>query len=200
MASQNEIDLNNTKVKGHYSGHNPIPTVKQFVQNLDRDKAERDRQIDVAAKQGKAGTAGKDVQDHVEAKPKGKAGTRKVVTDPVTGNQVEIEDVNADFMKAVDNPQVCQLQTQWRHHVLTLSSYLYLTRIWVNPPPSRRMQVRVEKNTKGNKILQHLQIQSSQVPHPMSLFMAKRRISSSTLLHPKVSSQCMRPWRQEPLF
>lgn len=106
MAS-NEIAANNTKAKGHYSGHNPIPTVKQFVENLDRDKAERDRRIDEAAKAKKIGTAGADVQDHVEDKPKAKPGSRKVVTDPVTGNQVEIEDVNADFMKAVENPQVC---------------------------------------------------------------------------------------------
>lgn len=103
-------DPNNTKAPGgHYSGHNPIPTVKQFVENLDRDKKERDKRIDAANQAHKSGTAGSDVKDHVEDKPKGKPGTRKKVTDPVTGREVEIEDVNADFMKAVDNPQVCAI-------------------------------------------------------------------------------------------
>lgn len=91
---------------GHYSGHNPIPNVKKFVEGLDKEKKERDKRIDEAAKSGKAGT---DVRDHVEDKPKGKAGTRKTVTDPVTGREVEIEDVNADFMKAVDDPQASQI-------------------------------------------------------------------------------------------
>lgn len=27
---------------GHYSGANPVPTVKKFTENLDKDKRERD--------------------------------------------------------------------------------------------------------------------------------------------------------------
>lgn len=43
---------------------------------------------------------------HRETKA-GKAGTLKTVHDPTTQKEVQIEDVDADFMKAVKNPQVC---------------------------------------------------------------------------------------------
>ena len=91
---------------GHYSGRNPIPTVQHFIENLDRDKKDRDARIAEAAKENKnkPPQAGADVQDHQEGKPKGVPGTKKKVTDPVTGNEVEIEDVDAEFMKTVDEP------------------------------------------------------------------------------------------------
>jgi hypothetical protein len=89
---------------GHYSGANPIPNIQRFVESLDADKKERDARIaeSAKAKQGQNG-----VTDHKPGQPTGISGTRKTVTDPTTGRDVEIEDVNADFMKAVDNPQVC---------------------------------------------------------------------------------------------
>lgn len=89
---------------GHYSGTNPIPNVQKFIQSLDADKKERDAQIEARMKAN--GNAGSDVQEHKPGKSVGIAGTRKTVTDPVTGKEVQIEDVNADFMKAVDNPKV----------------------------------------------------------------------------------------------
>ena len=50
-------------------------------------------------------------QQHSDAKPHkktaaGEAGTRKTVTDPTTGKKVTIEDVNKNFMKSVQDPQV----------------------------------------------------------------------------------------------
>lgn len=89
---------------GHYSGANPVPTIQKFIESLDADKKHRDAQIE--SQQGQLG--GSDVVDHQEdgGQPKGKAGTRKTVTDPVTGKLVQIEDVDADFMKAVENPVV----------------------------------------------------------------------------------------------
>lgn len=115
---------------GHYSGHNPIPTVKQFVQNLDRDKKERDRQIDERAKTAKAqsGTApstppraGKKtpattpktpktpaqdgVEDH-KAQKKTIEGTDKTVTDPTTGREVVIADVGEEMINEVENPHL----------------------------------------------------------------------------------------------
>jgi hypothetical protein len=91
---------------GHYSGHNPIPTVKQFVQNLDKDKAERDRKIDEenAAKQKAAKPTGDAVPHQPEKR--GISGTQKTVTDPTTGKQVVIEDVNKATMSQVENPQL----------------------------------------------------------------------------------------------
>jgi hypothetical protein len=92
---------------GHYSGTNPIPNIQRFVESLDKDKKERDAKIN---EQMKARAAqGKDGGDAIDHKPNqsiGVAGTRKIATDPTTGREVEIEDVNADFMKSVDNPQV----------------------------------------------------------------------------------------------
>lgn len=85
-----------------YSGKNPIPTIKQFVENLDRDKAERDKRID---QEGKSGPQG-DVKAHQNTRKAVKEGSRKTVTDPVTGKQVQIEDVDKSMMKAVEDPHV----------------------------------------------------------------------------------------------
>jgi len=106
--------------KSHYSGHNPIPTINQFIENLDRDKKDRDREIDEARKAKAAALQGQkkgqipppgaqgntgDVHSHEQHKY-GKEGTQKTVTDPTTGREVVIEDVNKDMMENVKNPSV----------------------------------------------------------------------------------------------
>lgn len=92
---------------GHYSGANPIPNIQGFVESLDKDKKERDKKVEEQMKARTAqGKDGGDAIDHKPDQPSGVMGTRKTVTDPTTGREVEIEDVNADFMKSVDNPQV----------------------------------------------------------------------------------------------
>jgi hypothetical protein len=93
---------------GHYSGHNPIPTVKQFVENLDKDKKERDRQIDqraAAEKGGQNATTAGGAQPHKMQK-KQVDGTETTVTDPTTGNQVTISDVDKSMMSEVENPHL----------------------------------------------------------------------------------------------
>ncbi|EPE35263.1 C2 (Calcium/lipid-binding, CaLB) [Glarea lozoyensis ATCC 20868] len=91
----------------HYSGNNPIPNVQKFIESLDKDKKERDAKINEQMKAKKAnGTAGSDVKEHKQGQPTGVEGTRKTVTDPTTGKEVQIEDVNADFMQAVKNPML----------------------------------------------------------------------------------------------
>ena len=91
---------------GYYSGRNKIPDIKTFVQNLDKDKKGRDAKLDESrtAQQGQ-GQANNDATPHRETRA-GKAGTLKTVHDPTTQNEVQIEDVNQDFMKAVENPQL----------------------------------------------------------------------------------------------
>ncbi|KAH8677757.1 hypothetical protein BX600DRAFT_393925 [Xylariales sp. PMI_506] len=84
---------------GYYSARNRIPNIQQFVASLDRDKKERDAQIDAQLKENKQNNS---IEEH---KPE-KVTRGRVVTDPVTGKSVEIADVNADFMKAVDNPHL----------------------------------------------------------------------------------------------
>ena len=73
------------------------------MQNLDKDKKERDTRNEEKHRQQKLG--GSEVHTHTETAA-GKAGTLKTVTDPTTGNRVQIEDVDKDFMKAVEDPQL----------------------------------------------------------------------------------------------
>lgn len=82
---------------GHYSGANPVPTVKKFIESLDKDKSERDRKIDE-----KAANNGEAVPH--KATKTGVAGTQKVVTDPTTGREVTIEDVDKSMINQVENP------------------------------------------------------------------------------------------------
>lgn len=90
---------------GHYSGRNRIPNIKEFAAALDRDKKERDARIDAQLKgNGKNG----DIKEHTPESGH-LPGHGRVVTDPVTGKEVQIEDVNLDFKKAVENPQVCSV-------------------------------------------------------------------------------------------
>jgi hypothetical protein len=87
----------------HYSGTNRIPNIKQFMERLDRDKKKRDALIDDELK--KSEEAGEAV-DHTEiARKVGK--NRRTVRDPVTGRDVEIDDIDGSFMKAVKDPKVC---------------------------------------------------------------------------------------------
>jgi hypothetical protein len=89
---------------GHYSGANPVPTVKKFIQNLDKDKAERDRKLDEQERERKKQVA--TTGEAAPHKPQKAAieGTQKVVTDPTTGKEVTIEDVNKSMIDQVENP------------------------------------------------------------------------------------------------
>lgn len=86
---------------GFYSSHNKIPNVKQFVQGLDKDKQDRDKQIDDAARRQAAGEAVPHKPDTATVK-----GTQKVVRDPTTGRDVTIENVDKSMMESVKNPQL----------------------------------------------------------------------------------------------
>lgn len=88
---------------GHYSGRNRIPNIQEFVASLDRDKKTRDAQIDASANPNASNNG---VPDH-KPEPIRKQG--RIVTDPVTGNNVEIADVDADFMKAANENTVSSI-------------------------------------------------------------------------------------------
>lgn len=81
---------------GHYSGKNKIPTVGQFIERLDKDKKDRDRQIDEAN-----GPVGGEAVPHKREK---KQDAGKTVTDPTTGKQVVVADVNEAFIERSQNP------------------------------------------------------------------------------------------------
>lgn len=86
---------------GHYSGTNPVPNIQRFIESMDANKKSRDAKIML-----QANANDDEIKAHKAGQPTGVPGSRKTVTDPITGKQVQIEDVNADFMKAVDEPQV----------------------------------------------------------------------------------------------
>jgi hypothetical protein len=83
-----------------WSGNNKIPNIKEFVSRLDRDKANRDKEIDTGRQPNQT-----EVTPHQNEKPKTQG---KTVTDPVTGNQVVVADVGKEYMERADNPQVVQ--------------------------------------------------------------------------------------------
>nr|POE83353.1 meiotically up-regulated gene 190 protein [Quercus suber] len=85
---------------GHYSGKNKIPTVNELLERLDKDKKNRDREIDEINKRKKAGEA---VPHQNEVKT---SEGQKKVKDPTTGHQVVIEDVGEETMENVKNPQL----------------------------------------------------------------------------------------------
>jgi len=90
---------------GHYSGSNKIPTINQFIEKLDRDKATRDKQID-EQKRAKATGATGDAVPHQQASDLHAKENQQKVTDPTTGKEVVIEDVNKEMVEAAKNPMV----------------------------------------------------------------------------------------------
>lgn len=92
-------DTTATPRGGHYSGTNRIPNIKQFMDNLDREKKDRDAKIDSTSKD-KA-----EVRAHRSGAQK-QGNNRRTVRDPVTGQDVEIDDVDAATVAAAKDPQV----------------------------------------------------------------------------------------------
>ncbi|THV67692.1 hypothetical protein D6C85_05471 [Aureobasidium pullulans] len=90
---------------GHYSGSNKIPTINQFIEKLDRDKATRDKQID-EQKRAKATGATSDAVPHQQTSDLHAKENQQKVTDPTTGKEVVIEDVNKEMVEAAKNPML----------------------------------------------------------------------------------------------
>jgi len=89
---------------GHWSGQNKVPTVKQFMDKLDSGKKERDAQIDERRKGQHSGLGGgEDVKAH-QNEDKKPAQSLETVTDPTTGKQVVVEDVNKEMIERAKNP------------------------------------------------------------------------------------------------
>lgn len=93
---------------GHWSAANPIPTIQKFVENLDKDKRDRDQQIDdeIKRRQQDANKSKQAVDNEVAELANKKA---RHVTDPVTGREVSIADVDKQYMAEVENPSVSRL-------------------------------------------------------------------------------------------
>ncbi|RPB05375.1 hypothetical protein L873DRAFT_1662648 [Choiromyces venosus 120613-1] len=92
-----------------YSGSNPIPKVSDFLEetaekaNLSKDQ-EKKREEE-ARKVATRHPSAKDERKAIQ-KGLGSEGNGREVTDPTTGNNVLIEDVNKDFMENVERPDI----------------------------------------------------------------------------------------------
>jgi hypothetical protein len=89
---------------GHYSGSNKIPTINQFIERLDRDKSTRDKQIEEQRKQQAQNPS--DAVPHQQSTNLHVKENQQKVTDPTTGKEVVIEDVNQEMVDAAKNPMV----------------------------------------------------------------------------------------------
>lgn len=85
-----------------WSGTNKIPTIGQFIDNLDKDKKNRDKQVEAGGK-GHVEVKNQDVMPH---KNQERIKDAKEVSDPVTGHQVMISDVGKEYMDNAVNPKV----------------------------------------------------------------------------------------------
>ena len=98
----------------HWSGTNPIPTIQKFIEHLDRDKRERDQKIDEEnrIRREKAEHA-RELEsnglylseDQLREIPKDSKYHK--VTDPTTGRDIEVEDMDKTSMERAKNPRVC---------------------------------------------------------------------------------------------
>lgn len=97
-----------TSPSGHYSGRNRIPNIKQFMDGLDKQKKHRDAEIDhgTAAVPMGGSKKGNEVMEHVESKKHGQ--NPRIVRDPVTGQDVEIADIDSRHVESAKNPMVSQ--------------------------------------------------------------------------------------------
>lgn len=184
---------------GHYSGHNPIPTVKQFIENLDKDKKERDRQIDEqggAGKQnGQNATTAQGVQPHKMQKRK-VDGTEKTVTDPTTGNQVTISDVDKSMMSEVDNPHLVVPNANLQKDTVSIAIRMpHELHMLTSPSPSRQTPTSRSRTTNTTKMLQHHLIPLLKAPLQMFRSTAKRPTCSSTPHRLSATSRLSLPWR-----
>ena len=97
-----------------YSGRNPVPNVPRFL-----------------AEQAKKANPAKDKKDSTK--------TRREVTDPTTKNQVVIQDVDANYAKAVQDPHVIAPQPVSSDNRLRSQRLILLARGYRRHRPEMRV-------------------------------------------------------------
>ncbi|EAW10548.1 C2 domain protein [Aspergillus clavatus NRRL 1] len=86
----------------HWSGANPVPTISKFMERLDQEKQQQaayEKAMTARERQAQGGP----VAHQPRKKPKGKT---RVVTDPITGRDMEVEDQDGQSMEAVKDPKL----------------------------------------------------------------------------------------------
>ena len=105
------------RVGEHWSAGNPIPTIQKFMQHLDVEKREREkheqeitaRQEEESKRKADRGEADEATAHKPRQVPKGKT---RMVTDPTTGRDIEVEDQDEDSMETVKNPTVIDFHVE----------------------------------------------------------------------------------------
>ncbi|KAL3479072.1 hypothetical protein BJX99DRAFT_268748 [Aspergillus californicus] len=94
------------RVGEHWSGSNPVPTIGRFMERLQQDQKEREQheQLVAARRQQQSANKGDDSREH-RPRRVGQGRTREV-TDPTTGRDIEVEDLDSDSMDPVKDPKL----------------------------------------------------------------------------------------------
>ncbi|KAB8239364.1 C2 domain protein [Aspergillus alliaceus] len=93
------------RVGEHYGTHNPVPTIQRFLEHMERDKQDRKAHEEAVTAREKEEEARGEASPHKPRKRPGKGKTR-MVTDPTTGRDIEVEDQDSDSMEVVKNPKL----------------------------------------------------------------------------------------------
>lgn len=98
----------NRRVGEHWSAQNPVPTIHRFLERMEQDKEARKAHEEELDAQEKARvTEKKDAKpEAIPHRPRKSKGKTRVVTDPTTGRDIEVEDQDSDSMDAVKNAKV----------------------------------------------------------------------------------------------
>lgn len=118
--SQEEVEAQQHHIGEHWSGGNRIPTVQKFLEHFDKDKKERDHRIDEenrtkkerAKREQKEDKGGEQHEgkheDVVSHQPRETSQAKmRTVTDPTTGKDIGVEDLDESSMKDVEESKVC---------------------------------------------------------------------------------------------
>jgi hypothetical protein len=156
---------------GYYSSTNKIPTVQKFIENLDKGKKDRDKQIDEAQK--------RKAQSGVEAhRPNPKGKNQREATDPVTGRDVVIEDATSAMYKHVTDPLLSVPNANLGKDSVGVESINCDFGLTVHSISKRKPRSRYP-NTKRSRTSQLPQIRLNQELPRMCQFMARKQISFS---------------------
>ncbi|KAI9373804.1 hypothetical protein BJX61DRAFT_532856 [Aspergillus egyptiacus] len=93
---------NQRRVGEHWSGTNPVPTIGRFIERLQQDQREREQHEKVTTARRQREDKGEEATAHRPRKV-GKGRTRDV-TDPTTGREIEVEDLDETAMDVVNDP------------------------------------------------------------------------------------------------
>ncbi|KAL4871679.1 hypothetical protein BDV12DRAFT_163551 [Aspergillus spectabilis] len=92
------------RVGDHWSGNNPVPTIGRFIERLQADQKEREEHEKLTSARRQKEENAEGAAPHRPRKV-GKGRTREV-TDPTTGREIEVEDLDEDAMEPVKDPKL----------------------------------------------------------------------------------------------